>query len=276
MLFIRRAEPPPTCRFTRARTRTRAYSRDTFFLVEFCAYLTPVWFERKRGQSAAQVVQTGTLLWDLAHLSSTHLSKALCGSWKVKQHNPGHGLVSHFPLITVSLSALPLSGSWHLFMTSHRAQVVFFFLPFSPPYVLHAQTVRLQYIIFCPSQNPIGAILHSGSVLAGTRTYLKDDLNVSLHSLSKRNSLYLLYYSHLFIRFGDVYMPCSRAGRPNAAESTQPLQNSHVWAREELIMLQPTLSAAPRPWKWDRLDIFFPPLQTCSRNCFLFLCAALF
>lgn len=149
-----------------------------------------------------------------------------------------------------------------------------FFLFFSR--VLHVQTVGLHHISFCPSQSPIDAIRHSGSILAGIRTCLKDDLNVLLHYLSKRNSLYFLFYFHLFIRFGErgVYaVQQSRA--PNAAESTQPLQNSHVWAQEELIMLQPTLSAAPRPWKWDRLDIFSLP-QTCSRNRFLFRCASLF
>lgn len=111
------------------------------------------------------------------------------------------------------------------------------------------------------------------------RTCLNDDLNVSLHSPSKRNSLYLLFSFRLFLRFEarDVYA-VQQNRTPNAAESTQPLQNSHVCAQEELIILQPTLSAAPRPWKWDRLYFFFfyPPTETCSRNCFLFLRATFF
>lgn len=106
------------------------------------------------------------------------------------------------------------------------------------------------------------------------RTCLNDDLNVSLHSPSKRNSLYLLFSFRLFLRFEarDVYA-VQQNRTPNAAESTQPLQNSHVCAQEELIILQPTLSAAPRPWKWDRLYFFFflpPPLKRAPGIAFSF------
>lgn len=121
------------------------------------------------------------------------------------------------------------------------------------------------------------------------RTCLNDDLNVSLHSPSKRNSLYLLFSFRLFLRFEerDVYA-VQQNRTPNAAESTQPLQNSHVWAQEELIILQPTLSAAPRPWKWDRLYFFFflPPhwnalqellsLSSCNFVLVLITCFGIF
>lgn len=146
------------------------------------------------------------------------------------------------------------------FLWHHTAQVeVFFSSSFFPSNTLHAQTAGLQYLICSPSQSPVGAIPHSGNVLAGIHTCLKDDSNVfAAFPLQTQQSLFATLHLFIYSFWRKRRMCCGAKQGANTAESTQPLQNSHVWAQEQLIMLQPTLSAAPRPWKWDRLDIFSP------------------
>lgn len=113
------------------------------------------------------------------------------------------------------------------FMTSHTAQVeVFFFLP--------CTTVGLQSIILRPFQNPIGAIPHSGSILAGIRACLKDDLNcLAAFPLQTLQSLFSLSLSFICsfrrkrrtCRAAEQGAECSRV---NTAITKQPCLSARV------------------------------------------------
>lgn len=189
------------------------------FLLSLCLVKSSlVWEEKRTG------CRPGGVNW-LSALRSSPLElysplKALCGSWRVKQHKPGPGLVSHSPLITAPLFALPLSGSWHLFMTSHWAQVeVFFFLLFLCTTCTDSGTAVHHFL-----SNPKGAIPHWGNVLAGICTCLKDDLRMSCCILPPNVTVFICSFTcnYLFVLKKQTYIARSRTGH-----RTQPSQHSH-------------------------------------------------
>lgn len=144
------------------------------FLLSLCLVKSSlVWEEKRTGCCPGSVNWLSALRSSPPELYSP--LKALCGSWRVKQHKPGPGLVWLMaPFYDIILSS---GGGF------------FFFFLFLCTTCTDSGTAVHHFL-----SNPKGAIPHWGNVLAGIRTCLKDDLNVLLHSASKRNSLYLLFY----------------------------------------------------------------------------------